>query len=296
MRAPKRSIPLYSLYGENSAIEDTEFVHIEEIASRSRLYDWEILPHTHGSLFQIMVIASGPAKIHFDGENTRVAGPCVIALPAGVVHGFHFDPKTKGKVISVATGFFETHARPLDREILAPVLSRGGILPYLKSPGHFRTVKQLTDQLHAEFRYPQVGRVLMFDALLRTLLMMLSRHITLKQNIPCRVSYRRSAFNRFRVLIEDHFKERWKISDYAEQMCLTENRLNRICKSFTGKTAFEILQDRILLEAQRYLVYTAAPLAEIAFILGLNDTAYFCRFFKRRTGLTPSAYREEHEG
>jgi len=296
MPAPKRSIPLYSLYGENSVIEDTEFVHIEEIASRSRLYDWEIQPHTHGSLFQIMVIVSGPAKIHFDGENTRVSGPCAIALPAGVVHGFHFDPKTKGKVISVATGFFEAYTRPVDREILAPVLSQGGIVPYLKSPGHFRTVKQLTDQLHAEFRYPQVGRVLMFDALLRTLLIMLSRHITLKQSDPYRISYQRSAFNRFRVLIEDHFKERWKISDYAEQMCLTENRLNRICRSFTGKTAFEILQDRILLEAQRYLVYTAAPLAEIAFILGLNDTAYFCRFFKKRTGLTPSAYREEHEG
>jgi len=296
MKAPKRSVPLYSLYGENSVIEDTEFVHIEEIASRSRLYDWEIQPHTHGSLFQIMVIVSGPARIHFDGENSSVSGPCLIALPAGVVHGFHLDPKTKGKVISIATGFLEANARPMDRDILAPVLSQGGIVPYQKSPGHFRTVKQLTDQLYSEFRYPQVGRALMFDALLRTLLMMLSRHITLKQTAPHKVGYQRSAFNRFRVLIEDHFKDRWSLSEYAEQMCMTENRLNRICKIFTGKTAFEILQDRILLEAQRYLVYTAAPLAAIAFVLGLNDAAYFCRFFKKRTGLTPSAYREEHEG
>ncbi len=296
MTSPKRSIPLYSLYGENSVIEDTEFVHIEKIASRSRLYDWEIKPHTHGSLFQIMVIVSGPAKIHFDGENSSVMGPCLVVMPPGVVHGFHLDPKTKGKVISVATSFLEAHARPLDREMLGPVLSLGGIVPYEKSPGHFRTVKQLADQLYAEFRYPQVGRAMMFDALLRTLLMMLSRHITIKQAGSHKVGYHRSAFNRFRVLIEDHFKQRWGIGDYAEQMCLTESRLNRICKRFTGKTAFEILQDRILLEAQRYLVYTAAPLAEIAFVLGLNDAAYFCRFFKKRTGLTPTAYREKHEG
>lgn len=295
MRAPKRYIPLYSLYGEKSVIEDIEFVHIEEIASRSRLYDWEILPHAHGSLFQIMVITSGPARIHFDGENSSVSGPCLVVMPAGVVHGFHLDPKTEGKVISVATGFLEAHTRPLDRETLRPVLTHGGIVPYQKSPGHFRTIKQLADQLHAEFRYPQVGRALMFDALLRALLMMLSRHITLKDNAANKVGYKRSVFNRFRVLIEDHFKERWSISRYAEQMCLTENRLNRICRSFTGKSAFEILQDRILLEAQRYLVYTTAPLTEIAYDLGLNDAAYFCRFFKKRTGLTPSAYRERHE-
>ena len=296
MTAPKRSIPLYSLYGEDSIIEDTEFVHIEEIESRSRLYDWEIQPHTHGSLFQIMVIVSGPAKVHFEGENSSVAGPCLVVMPAGVVHGFHLDPTTKGKVISVATGFLEAHSRPLDRETLGPVLTHGGIVPYKKSPGHFRTIKQLADQLHAEFRYPQVGRALMFDALLRALLMMLSRHIALRQNSINKVGYKRSAFNRFRVLIEDHFKERWSINRFAEKMSLTENRLNRICQSFTGKSAFEILQDRILLEAQRYLVYTTAPLAQIAYDLGLNDAAYFCRFFKKRTGLTPTAYRERHEG
>jgi AraC family transcriptional activator of pobA len=295
MSAPKRSIPLYSLYGENTVIEDTEFVHIEEIESRSRLYDWEIRPHTHGSLFQVMVIVSGPAKIHFDGDNSAVSAPCLVVMPAGVVHGFHLDPKTKGKVISVASGFLEAHTRPMDREVLGAVLTEGGVVPYHKSPGHFKTIKQLADQLHAEFRYPQVGRALMFDALLRTLLLMLSRHITLKQNRTHKVGYKRSAFNRFRVLIEDHFKERWCITQYAQQMCLTENRLNRICQSFTGKSAFEILQDRILLEAQRYLVYTAAPLTEIAFSLGLNDAAYFCRFFKKRTGLTPTAYREKHE-
>lgn len=295
MSAPKRSVPLYSLYGENSVIEDTEFVHIEEIASRSRLYDWEIKPHTHGSLFQIMVIASGPATIHFDGENNRVQGPCLVVMPAGVVHGFKLDPTTKGKVISVATGFLEAHTRHLDREILGPVLTQGGVVPYQKSPGHFRTVKQLADQLHAEFRYPQVGRALMFDALLRALLMMLSRHIAIKRTATHKVGYHRSAFNRFRVLIEDHFKERWSIGNYAQQMGLTENRLNRICKGFTGKSAFEILQDRILLEAQRYLVYTAAPLAEIAYVLGFNDAAYFCRFFKKHTGQTPTVYREKHE-
>lgn len=295
MTSPKRSIPLYSLYGEKSVIEDTEFVHIEEIASRSRLYDWEIKPHTHGALFQILVLASGPATIYLDGENSRVKGPCLVVMPPGVVHGFHFDPKTNGKVISVATGFLEAHTRPLDREVLRPVVTQGGIVPYKRSPGHFRTVKQLADQLHTEFRYPQVGRALMFDALLRALLMMLSRHITLKQPGHQKVGYRRSVFNRFRVLIEDHFKERWSISEYSEQMCLTENRLNRICKDFTDKTAFEILQDRILLEAQRYLVYTNAPLAEIAYSLGLNDAAYFCRFFKKRTGSTPTAYREKHE-
>lgn len=297
MKFSTRSIPFYTLYGENTAIEDIEFVHIEDIASRSKLYDWEISAHTHNSLFQIMLITEGNADAVLDNENTKLTAPCLILIPAGTVHGFHFAPGTQGRIISVALGFLEHNSRTMDQDFILEIINHSIVLPYQSSSRHFETVKKLIDQILAEFRYPQVGRAIVFDSLLRTLLVHVLRHRNLKrikQIKQTNRSHQRTILNRYRTLIETHYKQRWTVTDYATEMCITESKLNRICKSFTQKSAFEVVQDRILLEAQRYLIYTTAPLDEISYDLGLNDSAYFCRYFKKRMGMTPKEFRKGH--
>jgi AraC family transcriptional activator of pobA len=62
-----------------------------------------------------------------------------------------------------------------------------------------------------------------------------------------------------------------------------------------GVSAAELVQQRLLLEARRRLIHVAAPVAQIAYELGYQDPAYFCRIFKKRVGLTPSAFRRQRE-
>jgi AraC family transcriptional regulator, transcriptional activator of pobA len=295
MKLPTRSIPLYALYGENAAIEDIEFVHIEDIASRSKLYDWEIRAHTHNALFQIMLIAEGSADAVLDNENTQLTAPCLILIPAGTVHGFHFAPSTQGRIISVAVGFLEHNSRAIDQDFILEIINQTIVMHYAHSTRHFETVKKIIDQILAEFRYPQVGRAIVFDSLLRTLLIHVLRHKKIKRVKETSHNHQRTQLNRYRTLIEAHYKQRWTVADYATEMSITESKLNRICKGISQKSAFEVMQDRILLEAQRYLIYTNASLDEISYDLGLNDAAYFCRYFKKRTGLTPKAFRKGHD-
>ena len=77
-----------------------------------------------------------------------------------------------------------------------------------------------------------------------------------------------------------------------KELALSQARLNRLCKSFAGKGAGELIQDRLALEAQRHLIYTSASASMIAYELGFQDPAYFSRFFKRRTGMAPRRFRE----
>jgi AraC family transcriptional activator of pobA len=72
---------------------------------------------------------------------------------------------------------------------------------------------------------------------------------------------------------------------------LSRERLNRLTRAATGHPALELIQERMAREACRRLTYVAAPISALAFELGFDDAAYFCRFFKRRIGMSPRSYR-----
>ncbi|WP_420225389.1 helix-turn-helix domain-containing protein [Pigmentiphaga litoralis] len=70
--------------------------------------------------------------------------------------------------------------------------------------------------------------------------------------------------------------------------------MNDAVKRATGKTAGQVIQQRVLLEAKRLLSLTDMGIAEVAYQLGYDDLAYFCRFFKRHTQTTPGDFRKRH--
>ncbi|MBU4518401.1 MAG: helix-turn-helix domain-containing protein, partial [Gammaproteobacteria bacterium] len=93
-------------------------------------------------------------------------------------------------------------------------------------------------------------------------------------------------------LVEQHFLEHWPLERYASRLGLSTQRLNRLARAGSGRSALELVHERLTREACRRLVYIAAPAASLALELGFEDPAYFSRFFKRRTGLSPQRWRE----
>jgi len=79
--------------------------------------------------------------------------------------------------------------------------------------------------------------------------------------------------------------------DFAEQLSIHVNHLNRAVKNTTGKTTSEIIYERIISEAKALLKHTEWNVAEIGFSLGFEDPTHFNHFFKRHTNSKPSDYR-----
>ena len=98
-------------------------------------------------------------------------------------------------------------------------------------------------------------------------------------------------YTRWVALVEAHYREHWPVSRYAERLGLSAERLNRMVRAETGRSAQALLHARLVREACRRLVHVAAPVSSIAFELGFEDPAYFCRFFKRHVGQGPREYR-----
>ena len=100
-------------------------------------------------------------------------------------------------------------------------------------------------------------------------------------------------FTRFLIMVEERFVERWPLARYARALGLSTQRLNRLARAESGRSALEIVHERLTREACRRLYYIAAPAEKLAAELGFDDPAYFNRYFKRRTGMTPRRWREQ---
>ncbi len=100
-----------------------------------------------------------------------------------------------------------------------------------------------------------------------------------------------SLLRRFRHLVELHYRDHWQVTKYAEELAIDYDRLNRICKRETGRSPAELVHERLTAEAKARLENTGHPLKQIASDLGFTDATRFSHFFKRRTDMSPGAYR-----
>jgi AraC family transcriptional activator of pobA len=88
-----------------------------------------------------------------------------------------------------------------------------------------------------------------------------------------------------------HYLQHWSVERYARRLSLSSTSLNRLCQSLASATAFDVIQQRLALEARRRLVYVPDSIAAIAVQLGFKDPAYFSRFFRKHSGVSPSEFR-----
>ncbi|HYV93342.1 MAG TPA: helix-turn-helix domain-containing protein [Chitinophagales bacterium] len=97
--------------------------------------------------------------------------------------------------------------------------------------------------------------------------------------------------NAYRKLVSQHFISKRKVSDYADLMHITSNHLNKVIKHETGKTAHDLIEEMLLLEAKALVKHTEKSIAEIAYQLDFSDPSHFNKFFKKLNGTTPLKYR-----
>jgi AraC family transcriptional activator of pobA len=288
-----KDIPTFSLYGETTPATDTEFVHIEDIQSRSAQHNWEIDAHTHRGLFQIVAVEAGGATVLLDGRRIEAAPPAVVAVPPAAVHAFRFQRGTRGYVLTVAEALLFDEAGAAVAGALESLFVEPRVVAFAADA--MRPLLALLHQIADEFRQESLGRAALVEWLVRAALLHVARaHLAAAQSDQgARGRGRAERFAGLRKLVEDHYREHWPLSRYAASLKITESQLNRLTRSVAGVSAAELIQQRLLLEARRRLIHVAAPVAQIAYELGYQDPAYFCRIFKKRVGLTPSAFRQQ---
>jgi AraC family transcriptional activator of pobA len=295
-RHASRRIPSFTLYGEHAAAGHTDALHIEDIQARSRKYLWKIATHRHATLAQCLFVAAGPVSARLEDLHFDLQGPAVIIVPAGSVHEFAFRPDTHGHVLTA----------DLDRLLnAAAATQQQSILKMFEEPRAIslngdaalaaRVHKQILI-LAEEFRHPDSSHTPICTWLASSVLAVLATGMNLEFAAESRSGLESKLLRHFRVQIESHYGQHWPISRYAERLGMSETSLNRLCRTLCGTTAFHLVQQRLALEARRRLMYVTGSVHSIANELGFADAAYFSRFFRRQTGLSPNEFRRRSGG
>ena len=285
-------IPHYFLYGDQSADVELDFLHIEAIRERSGPHDWRIRPHSHPDHMQVLFIRDGGGTIRMEDQTLDIQPPAVMVIPAGIVHQIDFHAGTDGFVVTASLGCLRSTSVGEPR--FEAAAARPAVYPLEGTGLNIPAVDDTFTWLHREFIWSAPGRrTVIIAQYMRILVTILRLSITRDDPGSAAPSRDYDLLVRYRALLETHFREQRNLGFYADALAVTRARLNAACNARADKTASDLLHERILIEAKRYLVYSESSVAQVAHLTGFDDPAYFNRFFTQRVGMSPGAFRKQ---
>ncbi|MFD1145143.1 helix-turn-helix domain-containing protein [Larkinella insperata] len=256
----------------------------------------EPIKYSRRDYYKITLIR-GRNVYHYADKSLEVDGPALLFFNPQVPYNWEpLSDAITGYFCIFKEGFFTEKMKGSLNDL--PPFAIGGKPAYLLGgPQHEQIVQlfqKMLDEIESDYPYK-------YD-LLRNYVMELI-HCAMKMQ-PTETLYQHTdAKSRitaiFTELLERQFPiesptQRFRLRsarDFAEQLSVHVNHLNRSIRETTGKTTTDHITERLASEARALLKHTDWNISEISYALGFEEPAHFNNFFKKQTRLTPSAYR-----
>lgn len=148
-----------------------------------------------------------------------------------------------------------------------------------------------------EFRVKQAQQEEMLRVYLKQIIILSTRLWSVQHldKVNDGIDHDTAFYRQFSLLVENHYKEKHAVADYADIIGIAPKTLTHRLKKMNMTQPNEVIKDRIILEAKRLLIHTAMSAKEIAYHLGYEDPAYFNRLFSLKVGNTPSNFRKKYD-
>lgn len=248
------------------------------------------------NMFRILWIQEGFAKYQIDFKHFEVDKEIILFLSPGQVFQIEAEKIKSAKVISFQKDFYciEMH----DSEVSCNGLFFFNVynLPYLTlTPEESSQLALTYDQLKSEIQNPGAVHSDLLKTYLKLFLIQTVRIRKERQQQQfVMIGVDNDFYRKFSQLVESHFREKHAVADYADLLNISPKSLTKKLQKITHLSPSILIQERILLEAKRELIYSNKSIKEIAFDLGFSDPAYFSRFFAKHSQESPLAFRENH--
>lgn len=280
------SVPVYKLQSFPRHEPDALFymTRLETLVQEFKGIDKS---HSH-TFYLVMWLVQGSGTHTIDFKTYAIAPHQLYFLTPGQVHSWELSADSRGYNLFFDQNFFR--GRFGNRLYQYPFYHSHQHQPLLEVTDQQVLFQQLFSYAYNEYGQRQPNRADVFLSYVHILLETANRLYSQQWMAPDTHLYDR--IRQYEELIERQFLTVREVSAFARQMNLTPNYLNHICKKVLGKTASDLLHERVIIEARRLLTHTTQSVKEIGFQLSFDDPSYFVRFFKKYTGQTPVEFRQ----
>lgn len=246
-------------------------------------------PHSHD--FEELIVGIEGKLEHFvDFKLDIVEAPLVSFIAKGKAHRI---------VTKLQNGNFDMWVLRFKSEFIAETIFQlyssfhNNANQVLQTGACFNRLSTICEIIDQEMKQPNPDLSIARHLLSVMFIIIDSERKKLSDNKYTNYSIQNETFINFLKILEDNFRRPLGVEFYAEKLFMSSRSLNLICQKIMNQSVSEIIETRKLTEAKNLLASTSKSISEIGFELGYNEKSYFSNVFKKKSGQTPSEFRDE---
>jgi len=289
-----KKLPVYAICTIKGGISNLDEFIISKFDQYLSQRNYLLQPHGH-SFYHLVLFTKGTGKQAIDFTSFPVKPGLIYFMNPGQVHNWQFSGEVDGYIVNFSETFFDSFFKEPNYLDRFPFFGGNAADQVIQLTGNsLKEVTEIFERLLIELK-PVKDHA---TEMIRTLLLQIFITVT-RQLEPVRAKQLSkpgyTTLRNFQKLVNENYIKLKLPSEYAARLYVTPNYLNALCKDLLGKSAGEIIRDRIVLEARRLLVNADISISEIAMQLNFEDNSYFTKFFKRYVGKTPEEFRRQYQ-
>lgn len=253
-------------------------------------------PHIH-SFYQVIWFKSGKGRHFVDFKGYDVFENAIIFVSKNQVHYFDNNMDYEGFLIHFNEAFLVQNESESDFLLKSNLFNN----PYQQpscciGKGIHGMLDQYIDQCKEELENPEdFGKEELLRNYLKSFLIQILRkrnEVDTDGQSASIVDEKRMQLNKFINLIDENYTKGLSVAEYAGLIFVSSRTLSDLTHQLLNKTPSQMVQERIILEAQRLLLYSNLNVNQIGYRLGFDDPSYFVKYFKKHASLSPSEFRK----
>lgn len=240
-------------------------------------------PHKH-AFYQFILFTQGSGTHDIDFKQFKVSKNHLFLLKPGQIHDWKLK-NADGYIVEFNHDSFSTQS-PDWPNLIEPIhFTPDSFIQ--KNNDHFQRLKTICELMYQESKNQHTLFDVSLKGYLTSFLIEIIRQTeTLKGN-PSKTQL----VEKFRELVEKNFKSEHRVEFYAKELKISPKTFTMQLTRLLGKSPRDVIQERLLLEAKRFLAYSDLSISEIGYELGFDDANYFSRFYRLHEKTTPAKFR-----
>lgn len=273
----------------NSDTQLIEIVDLEEIYKNRLSYDHNPeQPHRIG-FNAIVIVQSGQGKHSVDFKYIDYQKNYLIFIRKNQIHAFDFSAQLRGKLIVFTDAFIHKISEKVALFAFSPAnLFNQFNLAFSPSTEALKSYQTLIFEIDKQLKLGSKRSEIVMHLFCALFLMINDHKPALSRQYDTKSEQKFIQFMRF---LEHNFKQSRNAQDYAEQLAISYKTLNQICKNLTQKTAKQLIDSYVILEAKRQIRIELKPVQILAEDLGFDEATNFVKYFKKHTSMTPTEFK-----